>query len=691
MIGTLATVLLLVSIQDAPKDYRLPVMPMWQFGEWLGKESGRDVVVLPEVQDRLVYVNVKQRTLKEVLGFVKEAVGVETLDRNDVLTLRPATDLGGGNRITEVGAQKTLNSFRMTYGSEEELRQAIVEGSSIRKRIEAGDFGDYAGDMESQKRIEDFNPTHVALNQLARAIGAGKIAQMKRGERIVFSTHPTALQSPWPTLTSRFIGDLNTAMILRNRLVLEIDQKPVSGFDLLNSVVGDSAHPVARALGDIWKAEFGIEINLRLFDAAGTRISNISRVIPFDDLAVDIGSESVFDGLTKNYRLTEQDQIEWRRLRLMERPVSGISEYQREDVEWLAQFDSVEPLSGFVSRLFDFAAQESGDEIVTEVCGPKIYEDTLTELSARDALRAVFHQSISSPAKRVRNGLYLGSPLDKWARAEIVPRRALAFVAKRSLTNSDFTLNDLADGALLVPDRRQISLYVGSALRLLGLSDGHVDATGSDLRDLMLMVYARLSERGRAEVFRSEGVLLNVDGENADIRKAFWETLIGFATLGDPSLLDETLGTVLGRPVTDWDREPTVLLAMSATRPVRIWLSGEDVDGLIVGERSGGVGAGGQFIRRFQTVEEFGQDIVRNERLVRQYGVSRPQVVGVRASNRKTIRMQILCGVLSSDPVSLSMLRTPVLDLGSIDTLPTKMKTKLDQVIERARQEGSLK
>jgi hypothetical protein len=31
------------------------------------------------------------------------------------------------------------------------------------------------------------------------------------------------------------------------------------------------------------------------------------------------------------------------------------------------------------------------------------------------------------------------------------------------------------------------------------------------------------------------------------------------------------------------------------------------------------------------------------------------------------------------------------LDLGSIDALPTKMKTKLDQVIERARQDGSLK
>lgn len=373
----------------------------------------------------------------------------------------------------------------------------------------------------------------------------------------------------------------------------------------------------------------------------------------------------------------------------MERPVSGISEYTREDVEWAAQFDQIEPFSGFITRVFDFAAQESGHEIVTEVSAPRIYEGDFDELSAKDALRAVFHQSVSSPAIQVRNGLYLGSPFDDWARVEMVPRRALAFVAKRSLSNTDFTLNDLADGALLVPDRRQISLYVGAALRLLGLSDGQFDASNPAWRDFMLMVYGRMSANERAEVFRGEGVLIGIDRLGADTQKEFWETMLGFAALGDPSLLEETLGVALGRGVSDWDKEPTVLLDMAATRPIRIWISGDNIDGLIVGERTGGIGIGGRFSQKFQTIEDFGEDFVRNETLVRRHGISRPVVVGVRATNLKTIRMKILCGVVSSEETSLSMLKTPVKDLGSVDLLPAKMKTKLDQVIEKARRDGS--
>jgi hypothetical protein len=135
MISSLVASLVLALGQDARRDVRLPVMSVEEFGKWSGNETGELAIISPEVAERDIYVNVRQRTLAEVEEYVARAADLVYLRKNGSITILPAADKGDDRSFADF--EKRVAELGRNELTDSQLRERLTDAVPLYARIHA--------------------------------------------------------------------------------------------------------------------------------------------------------------------------------------------------------------------------------------------------------------------------------------------------------------------------------------------------------------------------------------------------------------------------------------------------------------------------------------------------------------------------------------------------------------------------
>lgn len=460
---------------DVPRDVRLPVMPMWQFGEWVEGVTGREVEVQAEARDRLVYVNVKQRRVHEVLGFVKEAVGVVTIDDGRKLTLKAV-----GETAVTVDFSGLWKNLRSAPVSESELRKVINELYELMP-TEGAVPAKSSQSVEFFKKLEE-SQSLDALSQmgfrLLQTLGNRGISELPDGQMVVFSSRPTRLQRGWGGFSEKAIDDLAKQMELQESISREMrSSTPKQMYyehPFLGAFENGPNRKITRVKVEMTRTGSSLNWTISGYDYQGHLVQTArpqGRFISVGGSREDaVKRESRWKAIGQSLRKQEfsQDltQPYWRRLQLLGFLKASVEPPSNEDLDWLSQVDKIEPLGQDMSQVFDDFCQEQGIEVVTS-------PSPLTRVDARTGLDPLVVARIllaNVPIDAIENRVPGQVLIEKWESfpfASIMSRRAMAFLARSALSDDIITLQELVDGMSELPDSLDLLSYVmyGSALR----------------------------------------------------------------------------------------------------------------------------------------------------------------------------------------------------------------------------------
>lgn len=439
---------------DEPRDVKLPVMPIWQFADWVEGVTGRDVIVLPEIQDRLVYVNVKQRTIREVLVMVKEAVGVEVLDRNGVLTMRKSPDGDSSAFDRPEDYQESFKALVTEYWDQDKLAKEFGERSELLQKhrksgLQQADYGKY-------QELQAGNPIAIAANRLVKRLGLNGMMSIPDNEMVVYSTHPTRLQRAWLGNAVTDMDRLTEAMELRNVVAkpFQADKASqmvyASDYSPIEESRGGKDQPVEKLIVELKKSEFGYRISARAYTLAGELISGNTnnfepdQTVNFSNMEGRFAVE--FGDFPEKVVLTEAQRQD------IDRVTALIGQSGRnfsdDDIRWFASIGEKEPFGGAITDVMDWGLAQTGSEAVLEVWIPMVFQRVGNEFSVAQAMTLIHTQSMSREMPAKKNELLIGRPMPEFFRKLLAPRQALAGVAQRVLDQGRLTLDDLALGIM---------------------------------------------------------------------------------------------------------------------------------------------------------------------------------------------------------------------------------------------------
>ena len=705
MISTFVASLLILQAQDTPRDVKLPVMPMWQLGEWLGEQTGRDVIVLPQVQDKLIYINVKKRTLSELYGLIQRATGVEVLDKNGVLTLREDAGLQRVGELTAAGLQESIDRLNVKPLTEQEIRDVMPKYERIQKLRETQGIRSTDPDWKEFQAIMAMDPMKTGMAQFLKGAGGQTLANLPLYENVVFSTAPTRMQRAWPGNAKRMMSDLTDAMDVRNRVVNSFkkddDRNAMMMYDSVRmsqfgEVAGGKDQPVAALTAKVQRMPYGITVVLTSFDKDGVGIVSLQDQV-MDATMSRLQSEGStlkekLASLDQKYELNDAEFHEAQKLIAFFGGSNLSGSITREDIEWLATADQHEPLGGIASRLFDFAVEEAGSEIVTEVIMPFRFEPNAKSVTAGELMETLCGQSMIEASEPVIGGLIIGKPAPDWLRQFLVSRRSIAEIARRVLDQGKLTFDDLADGVAKLSSRDQMMLFVPAALHLSGQSDGQSYMQPRDWKEFLLIAYSQLTPAQRKAVFTKEGLEIDISRANAEIQKAFWtSTMCGNTRI--PTQYHEVGGkleqvAMVGDvPVNDWNRQATVFLTYPNAAPVRVRLTASDVRGLMVSQAHKQPDGRVYESTSFQMIQSYASTQAWTEVNPPAGNYVPPTVTGLAVSQQITVRMTVNFGDFSIDPTEFTMLGQPVGKLGPESELPQDVRDEIEKTKTQIREE----
>jgi|GEM_PF-6592956 len=412
MVSSLVAGLVLVLGQDARRDVKLGVLSVEEFGKWVNSQTGELIIVSPEVAERDIYVNVRQRTLAELEEYVARAADLIFLRKNGSITILPASEKGDDRSLVDF--EKKVAELGKNELTESQLRERLIEAVPLHNQINAQlsaleKYGfpnkpeelseeqkrlilsSLAADIERFRTISSEVPKKIGLYDVLVGLGSDGLKQIKNGERVVFSTHPTSLQRPWPGDGEKQIEQINLEFEKRNQLVRGIAPKFLSnsGSEIgrIFSTFGGDENPAAAMHLVVQENDKGYFFELLLFDERGFNITSMTSQLNID--GTETSDRDKYTDLKGILNLGESDCAQ---LELVEElychPNNYFKEYQvsvSSDITqaYLAQIDQIHPLSGAVSTIFDFACESTGNELVTEVIGFDGFSDYQT-VSAED-------------------------------------------------------------------------------------------------------------------------------------------------------------------------------------------------------------------------------------------------------------------------------------------------------------------
>jgi hypothetical protein len=662
MISSLVAGLVLVLGQDEPKDVQLGVLSIQSFAEWVHQETGDLVIVSPEIAERDVYINVKQRRVDEVIGFVETAADLKVLHQNGAVTFLPQ-DMKDKSDIKfwEKNVEKlSINDF-----SESGIEKGVTK--LVELKVDSASANPKPTTWQELVAMNRYEPAMAILQQVLLSLGREGAANLPENERVVFSTQPTRFQRAWPTKVAQQLQWLNEVNKERNALIRQKFEEKDLDVDL---DVGGSDRPICAMMMVIRREGGYIRSELSVYDALGYRldVKQADFWTGYDpEKSVSIDFMSIYSELKGELELEPSMQKELKRSLGITSPNSQVRHFDREDLEYISTWDRQSPLAGAASKILDYGCEVTGNEVVKE-----IYELTafstknLDRVTAQEAARTLWN--FSSPDDIKTNSLIVPEPeaITDLQRKRRIPRVAIARVAQHLLKVGSLDIDTLADGVLSVKDRALVGTYVRSAMQISGQSagDNHYEPGQWDL--FSLEVYARLPKAERALVKREAGLTLVSGRLPADIQEIFDDHLRHMdveatgPTFDDEDSPDKYYGK--------WIDEQTVFLTLPEALPATLHLSFLSEKGIL----SNQVNDGMSFLRMC-SAEELGEILFwmeqpmnaeDNAKLVSSYAVA--------ASGKLTLEVQF--GDWSGGTHVLEHLLTPVRDFVPFDKLPESVR-----------------
>ena len=671
------------------RDVKLPIMSMAEFGAWYGRESGEVVIVRLEVADRDIYVNVKGRTLRELEGFVEQAVEVEFVRKNGAVTIFAAADKGDDRDFSDYYAEIAKLSQGVLDESDLEDRIKTIwplissindKLSALEKLISANSdeivsqmVTDLRADMDQVKRTTRAGTGEGWLYETLAGLGPEQLKSLGRRERVVYSTHPTKLQRSWPMDQEAQLDRVNQFCIKRNGWVGKylpegFDDRYGAEMRALTTRYGGDEDPVTELRLVVQEVEGEYEVEFYGFNLAGEELFQCSDTI---DIGVTNDQEKFPVGLSLD--LSPDDMYELQLLRIIFR--DGYTSYVgNPGLGALVNLDQKNPLGGVLSRVYDFACEVTGNELVTGVYG--LRNDLGEEsVEARDAVAEAFQGQLAGR----RNTLVVVEPRyeDRLARTYAAPKRALAEFARATLRKGFYTIDDMAGALSRIPDD-----CVGQQFfRVVTELDNQSLSSYPYMDILGLRLYSALSQQERALVKLERGLTLEFPNRNPALQRIFESYLISTdLNLGYTArAMDEDGNLTWLFDLTDREIEQTNLLADDRFWPAKIWLKIDSEEVFIQREANGGYIYNDEMnINRMAVeIKEMLEEKAAGNFERSQYTYS---------TNRK-VRLVTKCnfGSLDGFESEVSMLERAPLALVTFERLPKDIQKRVMDIVERLR------
>lgn len=697
MFTALVASIVFLQAEETPRDIRLPVMPISQFGTWLSEETGRQVVVLPEVADRLVYINVKKRTIRELLGFLKTAVSVGTIDSNGVLTLANAAK-PKDNAVAYKYLEKNLKAKLQADFSEQKIEEVIKRVKELSANMGNDDNGRNWQEIE---KLSSYDPGQMLLAEFVNSVGINTILQLPINERVVWSTSPTRLQRAWPGQAAVQMQKLNDRLIVKNEVIqkLQTEQDEYSYYSQVSMPYGGVQHPVAGLQGIITRNEDSILISIELFTKDGHQVNTtqdyVSGTYPEDNEQAYEKYAAAYKDLEGEFQLSEADIKELERIGKLSFGYGQRTEFDKSDLEWCATVDQVEPMSGVASRIFDYACEKTGNEVVRQVFYPMFAGQKKKSIKASEAAINLFVPFDFSNLKFPVNELVVDQPPNISLADQYVPsRRAVAASARRILADGILTLDAVSDGVKFLTHPEQIPQFVTGIVNLSGQGASNMYIAPYSWESFIIQSYAHLSPQQRKAVWTDTGLNLYLNGAPQAIQRLYAETIlkceVRIGSRADEYYEMYDPGTSRERkqdwppnvPNNSWMREQTVFLSMGQSQPITIKLSaGTDQRFLIESKYSD------WSYTRTSGIDQLASTIVFSEAAQKQGVSNYENIASVAVCKESTVKLTLGFGQFPAHEAVLKFLAEPPGKMGSVSELPEDQRKILDEKVAKMRKE----
>lgn len=191
MLATYLFAISAVQIQPDLMSLETPAMSAVAVVQELGKASGQTLAADPDLSREILFIKVKDAEVQAVMDRVATVALAKWEDRNGTLTLLP--DPAARRAQADEALASSIQKVEKTFAYWENLNEDNYDS----------DYGDLSKEEIANIKAmqETARAEQKAFVHLLRAVGAKKIAAMEPGARMVFSDHPTAMQSrlngPW--------------------------------------------------------------------------------------------------------------------------------------------------------------------------------------------------------------------------------------------------------------------------------------------------------------------------------------------------------------------------------------------------------------------------------------------------------------------------------------------------------------
>lgn len=688
MIGTLIASLLLLP-QDQPRDIRLPVQTVRNYGAWLGDQTGRKVVVLPEVADRLVYINVKNRTLAELQEFIKQAVSVEALDRNGVITLRNFNDPSRDDAESAYrNWTKNVEYFSRSDFSESKLKEAMEE--AIRLSSEAYNVG-------PRQRIEElsnYDPIRITLFDFLKNIGPRDLKAMGESSRVVYSTQPTKLQRPWIGDGNKAIRDLNDRMDIKRRVIAVLKpEKPSSDpFGLPIWISEGTSKEKAVVLMVVVQQAWGtVNVKIEAFDESTNLMAQSQEYMyGYFDMSTTGGSGMALttEFPDEFYEITDEENLELERSNMLASGQGGTPrEFTPADLEWLSHVDEIEPLSGIYSKLLDRACELTGNETVTNVNFPFGMMAKDNRVPMAPLIQLLFGSIVDSASPIKKNTLVIndGHLIEALAGFKAWPRAPLAKAARAIQAKGSLDIDILADAVKPLHEDIIACQVAGALMALSGQGQTKGNLSPDKWTLFLLRAYAELPPEMRRKVWSDEGITLQLSALPGNARALFnqsfnrAEYMPGQITSGPAGELYRSMTPEWPEdvPPTMYFMEQTVLAAHPKGQPTVLFLKG----GSAPCYQTDIENSGGYIQRSTVSLEQLAANLYEQET-----GRSQRQVLRIGLGQELNLTLGIQLGQFTGSTFDFGMLAAPVKEMVPLTELPDTERKKIGAALAKIRE-----
>jgi len=699
MFTALVASIVFMQATETPRDIRLPVMPISQFGSWLSQETGRQVIVLPEVADRLVYINVKKRTIPELLGFLKSAALVGTIDSNGVLTLvnvaKQRDDATAYKYLEE-----NLKGMIRTDFSEQKIEEVIKRVKEISSKM--GEDDDGRGWQEIEK-LGKYDPGQMLLTEFVNSVGINTIMQLPINERVVWSNFPTRLQRPWPGQANVQLKKLNDQLAIKNEVIrkLQSEQEEYSYYSQVSMEYGGIESPVAGFNGIITRNDDSIMISIQLYNKEGHQVNStqdyVSGMYPEDNQALFEKYSKAYEDLEGEFPLSDADIKELERIGKLTFGMGGKLDFDKTDLEWCTTIDQVEPMSGVATRIYDYACDKTGNEVVREVFYPPYYGDKKKTIKASEAASGLFLTYDLTSTKIPKNTLVADRPLNTgFTDQYLLSRRAVATSARKILADGVLTLDAVADGVKLLTSPEQIPQFVTGIINLSGQGSGGLYISAYSWESFILQTYAFLNPQQRKAVWTENGFSMELNRAPQAIQRLYAETILK-SEVRIGSRADEYYEGNMHQifegeqkkpnwppniPNNTWNREQTVFLSMAQSQPITIKLSaGTEQKFLIESKYSD------WSYTHTSGLDQLASTIVFSEAAKKQGVDNYENVSGFVMCKESNIKLTLGFGQFPAHESVLKFLAERPGPMGDMSKLPEAERKKLEQKVAKLREQ----